>query len=198
MADDGAVSTPVRTPWVVGRALALAAVALAAGSLAHLGADGRLPGPGALAALLLLGTTAAVPLLRRPASTARVVTLLVAGQAGVHLALTLLAGHHDDGVVGHGPLAALHHLAEDATGPHAAMALAHTAAAALVGLWLASGERALWTVLDLLVAPLAGRSLPTLPVRRPAPAVVVLAPSGPRRVLLHGGPNRRGPPYVPA
>src|SRR3712207_8594820 len=38
----------------------------------------------------------------------------------------------------------VHHLIEDMTGPHAAMAVGHVAAAALVGLWLAAGERALW------------------------------------------------------
>ena len=32
----------------------------------------------------------------------------------------------------------------DLTGAHAVMALAHLAAAVLVGLWLAVGERALW------------------------------------------------------
>ena len=41
------------------------------------------------------------------------------------------------------------HLVADMTGPHAAMALAHLAAAAVVGLWLALGERALWTVIAL-------------------------------------------------
>ncbi len=42
------------------------------------------------------------------------------------------------------------HLVADFTGPNALMALGHVAAAALVGLWLAAGERALWTILTLL------------------------------------------------
>jgi hypothetical protein len=41
------------------------------------------------------------------------------------------------------------HVFADLTGANAVMALAHLAAAAAVGLWLASGERALWTVLAL-------------------------------------------------
>jgi hypothetical protein len=43
----------------------------------------------------------------------------------------------------------LGHVFADLTGANAGMALAHLAAAAAVGLWLASGERALWTVLTL-------------------------------------------------
>jgi hypothetical protein len=46
--------------------------------------------------------------------------------------------------------APVQHLLADLTGPHAVMALAHLAAAAVVGLWLAIGERALWTVLALM------------------------------------------------
>jgi hypothetical protein len=46
--------------------------------------------------------------------------------------------------------APVQHLLADLTGPHAVMALAHLGAAAVVGLWLAVGERALWTVLALM------------------------------------------------
>ena len=78
------------------RALVLSAVALVAGSVAHVGAHGALPAPVVLVALLALGTTGVAPLLRRPAGTARVVLLLVAGQVMVHAALTALGGHHDE------------------------------------------------------------------------------------------------------
>ena len=62
-----------------------------------------------------------------------------------------------------------HHLAEDLTAAHAVMALAHAAAAAVVGLWLARGEHALW----LLVA-LAGHAL--VPMPRLSAAVVTAWP----------------------
>lgn len=39
------------------------------------------------------------------------------------------------------------HLLADLTGPHALMALAHLLAAAVMGLWIARGERALWVLL---------------------------------------------------
>jgi hypothetical protein len=45
------------------------------------------------------------------------------------------------------------HLVEDLTGMHAVMALAHLAAAAVVGLWLAAGERALWSLLTFMARP---------------------------------------------
>jgi len=194
MADDGAVTRPVRTPLVLARAFTLALVALASGTAAHLSAHGLLPPAPAMVLLLALGTALTASLLRRPASRARVVVLVVAGQTGVHLALTLLAGHRDDGVapVQLGPAAALEHLREDATGSHAAMALAHLAAAAAVGLWLASGERALWAVLRLLVAPLvtlgctAPPALSRLAATAPLVAPVLLRPADPARP--------RGPP----
>ncbi|WP_107772831.1 hypothetical protein [Nocardioides sediminis] len=83
---------------------------------------------------------------------------------------------------------------------HAPMFLAHAAAGVLVGLWLAAGERAVWTLLALAVrtvlAPLVVL-LPPTPTRRPRPAVV-------HRHPLHRSPLdrvarsvvRRGPPAL--
>ena len=160
------------TPLLWLRALLLATVALSVGSVAHVTADGALPGAPALVVLLALGTAAAAPLLRSRASTRRVVLLLVLGQATVHAVLTAASGHHDDGpaeVPATGPALWVHHLAEDLTAAHAVMALAHAAAAAVVGLWLARGEHALW----LLVA-LAGHAL--VPMPRLSAAVVTAWP----------------------
>ena len=99
-------------------------------------------------------------MLHRPASRGRVVLLVVTGQTLVHGVLTALSGHvGDEPVTGNGPLW-LHHLSEDLTADHAAMAVGHALAAAAVGLWLAVGETALWAVLRR-----APRLLP--PERRP-------------------------------
>jgi hypothetical protein len=81
------------------RAAVLSVVALAAGAGAHVLADGLLPGPTVLLALVLGGTLACAPLLRNPASTRRVMFLLVAGQSVVHMALAVTAGHRGDPVV---------------------------------------------------------------------------------------------------
>lgn len=63
-----------------GRSLLVAVVAMLVGGVAHVEAGGLLPGPAVLALLVLAGTLAVAPLLRRPASAVRVVLLLVAGQ----------------------------------------------------------------------------------------------------------------------
>jgi hypothetical protein len=169
------------------RALMVAVVSVAVGGFGHVSAEGLLPGWGALAALVLVSTAVAASLLGRPASTARVVLLLMVGQTLIHVALTMMAGHEGapapdttamamtsrpvapdlaDGGRRVGSLydqlhreppvlehlsvpSPLLHVFADLTGANAVMALAHLAAAAAVGLWLASGERALWTVLAL-------------------------------------------------
>jgi hypothetical protein len=97
------------------------------------------------------------------------------------------------------------HLADDLTGPHAAMAVAHLVAAALVGLWLASGERTLWAVIRLSGQALAGTlrrlvaraGTAVLPAR---PTVAPRADGEPARrlhsFLLATTHARRGPPAL--
>jgi hypothetical protein len=177
-------------PWLRwSRAAALAAVAFLAGVLAHASAGGLMPGRVALVLLFAVCLLTAATLLGRPASTLRIVVLLIAGQTFIHGALTAMAGHKGDPPLARSPVpqpiqhlpvvpsgdgrrvgslydqlyasqphpatqltvpAPVQHLIADMTGPHALMALAHLAAAAVVGLWLALGERALWTVLALM------------------------------------------------
>jgi hypothetical protein len=181
-------SAGVALRWT--RAGLLTAVAMASGIVAHESADGILPGPVALAVLFVVSTAMVAPMLGRPASTLRVVLLVMAGQTFVHGTLTALSGHRGDPPLrraapapsfippapvstgagrrgsyydlayaqqhpgtGHVALtvpAPVQHLLADMTGPHAAMAVAHLVAAALVGAWLAVGERALWTIVALV------------------------------------------------
>ena len=137
------------------RAALLAGAAMLFGVLAHVSAGGLLPGATSLAALFGMCLLPVAAFLGRPASTSRVLLLLMAGQAFIHGALTALAGHRDDPPTTRTPeeapalLEPVQHLVEDMSGPHALMALAHLAAAAALGFWLAVGERALWTVLAL-------------------------------------------------
>lgn len=86
-----------------GRALLVAVVAMLVGGVAHVEAGGLLPGPVVLSLLVLTGTLAVAPLLRRPASALRVVLLLVAGQGVVHTALAVTAGHRGDPVASPAP-----------------------------------------------------------------------------------------------
>lgn len=96
--------------------------------------------------------------------------------------------------------AGVQHLVSDLTGPHAPMMVLHLLAAALVGIWLAVGERALWTVLALAVAAAVpvlrlalGWSVPAS-VRVPTAGS---APSAPAHlVTLARSVVRRGPPAL--
>ncbi|MEP7090479.1 MAG: hypothetical protein ABI776_10270 [Nocardioidaceae bacterium] len=233
------------------RAVLLAAVAMISGIVAHLSMGGLLPGRTALVMLFLVCLLTAASLLGRPASTLRVVALLVAGQTFIHGALTGLAGHRGDppltrvAAAGLTPRptmapgdgrrigslyaqmyttppgaartqlsvpAPVQHLMADLTGPHAAMALAHLAAAVAIGLWLAKGERALWTLVGLMTDEVRAMVRPVLPgtsgiVTLIGTALLRLARAHPefgdspralppRPHLLDGAVVRRGPPTL--
>jgi hypothetical protein len=193
------------------RAALLAGVAMTAGSVAHVEADGLMPGPFALLVILACLVTATALFLGRPATRLRLVLLLVAGQTFVHGTLTALSGHRGDPPLRHAAAAAaapmappapipagggrrvgslmdqlqpptgrsvqlsvpypIQHLIADLTGAHALMALAHLAAAIVVGLWLAKGERAFWALLELGSARASGVLRPALDALCAADAV---------------------------
>lgn len=218
------------------RAALVAGVAFFAGVVGHVSADGLLPSPFVLAGLFALAVPFCATQLTRQASMARIVTLLVAGQTAVHVALTVSAGHRGDApsaTVAHpsgvslpsengqrvGSLLDGYEASVGQTGGHVEPALpvgsmfgelfahgpmmaAHLAAAALVGVWLAVGERSLWALVALatavLVRPLlvarAWLRLAVLPTR-PA-AVPASAPTPPTLVLLARSVFRRGPPAL--
>jgi hypothetical protein len=209
------------------RAFLLAFVAVFLGVTGHVTADGLLPGPGWLVVLLVVGAALCVPLRSRPASTLRIMVLLVGGQTLVHLFLTVTAGHAGDprtprphlvpqalptvdgrrvgslqdqydAMAGSSvqPTLPVGHLIDDLSA-HASMMVVHLLAAALVGLWLAVGERALFTLIALaaavqlrllaVLAVLPVRGLVTLPA---APAGLT-APARLARSVV-----RRGPPAL--
>ncbi len=185
-------------PLLVGsRALIAGSMFFFLGVFGHVSADGLLPGLPVLSLLLALSVLFSWFLLFRPASRLRLVALLVGGQAYVHTVLSATAGHTG----GHGSATtpasgspwefASHWVADLAT--HAPMMAAHCVAALLVGLWLAHGEAALWTVVELAGARVVGlvRVVTPLPL-----------PDGPRvsahRQLDHfvPGPLWRGSPQA--
>ena len=153
------------------RAGLLAGATLWVACWAHASADGNLPGWAGLTVLWLLATAVAAGLLGRPASSARIVTLVVGGQFGLHLLLSLVAGHGPapattaasryyattsmlaepgTGVVqpagdGGALTAGLGGLLAELTSVDGLrMMVAHLVASVVVGLWLATGERVLW------------------------------------------------------
>lgn len=210
------------------RATVLGVVVLTLGAVAHVQGDGHLPGVVALAFLGLLTIAACAAWLGRPAGPLRLVVMTTLGQAGVHALLSLTAGHQGEAparatsttpgpttAAPFGPgapstgvttaeeldLAPLLHVASDMAG-HAPMALAHLVAAVAVGLWLAVGERSLWTLVALaarhLLAPVALLAAAVLPrpvaVRRGAPRPLTTEP--PRLAALSRVVVRRGPPAL--
>lgn len=219
------------------RALLVALLAVFLGAAGHVTADGLLPGAGVMVLVVVVGSVVSAAVLSRPASTFRVVALLVAGQAGVHAVLTATGGHVGDapraGVPlprpgeavlplvdgrrvgslqeayetgGHAvaPVLPVGHLVDDLTA-HAPMMLVHLVAAVLVGLWLAAGERALWTLVALASTAFLRPVLRALAVLRtarvpfPGPLPVPAAVPAPRvPVLLARCVVRRGPPLLAA
>jgi hypothetical protein len=210
------------------RAALLTAVTLFLGVAAHVTADGLLPSVAWLVVLGLLGVVPCAALLARPASTLRIVVMLAGGQALVHLALTVTAGHaagtgheHAPGTPAHAATtaSALETLQQGQAGTtsggaglgglfghlagHAPMMVVHVLAAALVGVWLAVGERALWTMVALagalLLRPLLLLGALTR-VGRPAWGEPAPATPEPRRPpatrLLARSVVRRGPPLL--
>jgi hypothetical protein len=219
-----------RLRWL--RALGTGSVAFVLGVAGHVTADGRLPGPTGRTVLFAFSTLLALPVLGHRISSARTVGLLVGGQALIHLALTLSAGHVGDrrapvtaaepaglvslpvvdgrrvgslqdaylGTPSDGVTPVLPgHLVADLQA-HAPMMLAHLVAAALVGLWLARGERLLWNVAVLtgrrLLALVTAVAPVAVPVVSAASYDALHAPAGPRSVWLTRPDSRRGPPLL--
>lgn len=188
------------------RTLVLGGVVLALGVVAHVAGGGLLPSWPVLAGLVLACAGAGWTFLRCRVSGPVLVALTVGGQAMVHLALTVTAGHTgDSGTSPGGVLPLLSGIGSDLvhhTLDEPLMLLAHLAAAVLVGLWLGRGERLLWSLVALVVA-LALGTLLRLPGRL-AP-VVRHAPRPVRRTTRVARPGlarfcadvtRRGPPQL--
>ncbi len=92
-----ATAAPAPPFLVWARAALLGAVMLGAGTVSHVSAGGLLPRPLALLALAAGFVALAGRFLLGPASTRRIVLLVVGGQAAAHTALSALAGHRGDG-----------------------------------------------------------------------------------------------------
>jgi hypothetical protein len=99
------------------------------------------------------------------------------------------------------PVLPIGHLVDDMSA-HAPMMLVHLLAGVLVALWLARGERCLWTLLALTGRLITLVSLLQAPIAGPRASLRcylrVQAPSGPVSVWLTRPDSRRGPPLLAA
>jgi hypothetical protein len=147
------------------RALTLALVMLGAGYSGHVAGGGVAPPIGLLGPMLVVVTVAVAPFLEKPASVPRVVVLMLAAQALLHLALELVgsaAATHAVPMTHSAAGAGMAHMAQGGptsswaasvmaclTADHLNMLAAHLGAALVVALWLAAGERAAWTLVGV-------------------------------------------------
>lgn len=199
-------------PWLLwSRALILGVLATGLGTAGHVGADGMLPGIGTMVTLVAVMVALSALLLLRPASGVRLALSLAAGQSVVHVVLTAAAGHADgapmSGMPGmsggheHTQSAAtsMSALSDHLVG-HAPMMTSHVAVAALLGLWLARGEDALWTLIALAARRLVvtPRVLAVVDVRVRRLTTPTPRPAGPRSLWQALPHARRGPPHVTA
>lgn len=217
------------------RALTIASVSFFLGVAGHVIADGRLPSLVLLGIFFALSVLLSVPMLNRPASTTRIVAMVVGGQTLLHVALSVTAGHAGDiehaattvrptstlgflpvvdgrrlgsledafaSAAGNdilAPALPVGHLVGDLQG-HAPMMAVHLVVAVIAGLWLAHGERSLWT----LIALAQRRLVPRLVVHHPAHVPPRVAPEPAHRLPIHttdwlaSPQTRRGPPLLAA
>ena len=206
-------------PWLRWtRAGTVATVATLLAVAAHVQAGGPAPSLPVLAFLVLGLTAASATLLAGPASTLRVVLLTAGGQLVAHHVLTAasapavagsptrgmagvagMAGHHAGHVVEHGApdtVAGIGALAPPLLAADARMMAAHLAAAAVVGLWLAAGERAVWTLLTHIWRSLRlpDSMAPSTPAPGSSPAPQLAGTTLAR--IAAGSVVRRGPPRL--
>lgn len=192
------------------RSCLLALVAFLSGTVAHVSAGGQLPNAADLAQLFVVLVCVCAAVLGRIESTTRIVALVLAGQTFIHVAMSALAGHGAPAPQSaHAPAQPLPtageipvpgwllHALPDLTGPDAPMTFAHLCAGVVLGLWLASGERALFTVLALTARRLLPRMCGQDTVSTPPSTTIQPAPvrCRPQRVLVHCI-GRRGPPLT--
>jgi hypothetical protein len=207
--------------WV--RALTLPSVLFISALAGHTAAGGVTPAPPVLVFLFVLTVAVLVPLVGALISPARIVALLIGGEALLHVALELLGrstvmSAMNDQTAMSSP-ASCHLMMQPTSATpygsvmslmsdgHVIMLLAHVAAAAAVGVWLVVGERAFWNVLRLVARPVVEAWQTVVAVLRGAVGTMLIGHPRPqlcwdrrRRVCgllwAAGAVSRRGPPAL--
>ena len=221
---ESAMTSDVVLRWV--RALTLASVLFTSGLAGHAAGGGLIPAESVLVSLFVLTVVAVAPFARAPVRPAGAVALLVGGQGLLHAALQLLSGTAvtaptvmcgaDMGAMAASSSTSCHLMTHSGAashglamplinGGHLLMLLGHLAAAVVVGVWLAAGERALWMLLGIAARPVVEAWRTVAAVARGGIGGVVvscprLLPGWGRRcavcglVWAVGVVSRRGPP----
>lgn len=151
------------------RALTLPSVLFISALAGHTAAGGVTPAAPVLVFLFVMTVAVLVPLIGALISPARIVALLIVGEGLLHIALgrsTVMSAMNDPAAmssptgchlmmqpISATPYGFVMSLMSDG---HVIMLAAHVAAAGVVGVWFAAGERVLWNVLRLAARPVVG------------------------------------------
>ena len=179
--------------WV--RALTLASVLFISALAGHTAAGGVMPAASVLVFLFVITLVAVAPLVGALLSPARIVALLIGGEAVLHAALEFLSRSTVMSAMGGtaaNPAAMLSptscHLMMQPTSAmpygsgtsllsdgHVIMLLAHMAAAVVAWMWLVAGERVFWNLLRLAARPVAGAWQAVVAVVRGAVGTILIS-----------------------
>ncbi|WP_431930081.1 MFS transporter [Nonomuraea jabiensis] len=175
-------------PFRLARAAVFAVVCVTLSVLAHLLGGGSVAGP-VMAGGLLLAFGAAAAASGRERSLAVILPLLAGLQVVLHVLFSL--SHTPAVHMAHGH-------AHQGLAPSTGMLVAHAGAAALIALWLARGEAALWGLLHRSTARLCQVLLVVFPdpVHEPVAVVTAPEPGRPCSVAVAHAAPRRGPPFT--
>jgi hypothetical protein len=205
------------------RALTLPSVLFISALAGHTAAGGATPAAPVLVLLFVLTVAVLVPLVGTLVSPARIVALLIGGEGLLHIALELLGrstvmSAMDDPAAMSSAASCHLMMQPTSTAPfgsvmslmsdrHVLMLLTHVTAAAVVGMWLAAGERVFWSVLRLAARPVVEAWHTVVAVLRDAVSTKLI--SRPRFQLCWdlrrtvcgllwaaGVVSRRGPPVL--
>jgi hypothetical protein len=205
--------------WV--RALTLPSVLFISALAGHAVAGGVTPAAPVLVFLFVITVAVLVPLVGALISPARIVALLIVGEGLLHLALellgrsTVMSAMSDPAAmssptgchlmmqpISATPYGSVMSLMSDG---YVIMLVAHVAAAVVVGVWFAAGERILWNVLRLAARPVVGAWQTVVAVVRGAVGTMIISHPRPRLcgdlrrtvcglLWAAGAVSRRGPP----
>jgi hypothetical protein len=205
------------------RALTLPSVLFISALAGHTAAGGVTPAAPVLVFLFVITVAVLVPLVGALISPARIVALLIVGEGLLHLALellgrsTVMSAMSDPAAMSSPtgchlmmqPISATPYGSAMSlmSGGHVIMLVAHVAAAVVVGVWFAAGERILWLVLRLAARPVVGAWQVVVGVGRGAVGTKLISHPRPqlcwdlRRTVCGllwaaGAVSRRGPPAL--
>ena len=188
-----------RLRLVGARACAVAAVATVFGVIGHVHAGGGDPYLMPALGLWLVASALSAAFLVREAGWLRIAALLLGEQLVVHVGLMRLADPAPMPAMGGMPgMSGMPAMSQMSVLPSPSMVLGHALAAAVAGLWLWRGERALWALLTLVFERVRTSWLRVDPLGRlPEVAItVMLRPSWGLRIAREV--PRRGPPCLMA